>query len=490
MNIEDRLRIAVDHWKKGELHAAITAFQEVLDAHPDHLFALANLANAYRDQGSIDLALKCYRKALKNHTNPDVDLEWIWSNYLMTLNYSDALSPMDVQTAHADWGKRFRDVSAPFFKHSKNAGRRLHIGFVSPDLRWHSVAFFFLALLKHLDSDQLEVTCFSDNQKDDDMTAVLKNFSNAWVHCSDFSDQQLLKTIRRSRVDVLVDLAGHTAYNRMNVFGHRAAPVQVSWLGYPTPTGNAQIDYWMTDEGIHPDSHAELAGGVIPVHLPCGAHAYLAPMDAVDMPNDRLPSETGDADSVWLGCFNHRAKLSEETLKMWVSIMQSALHSKLLLKTRSFADERVVQDIRSYFGKSGIDPARLVFMGRTESTREHLQCYRRIDLALDTYPYNGTTTTCESLWMGVPVVSRIGETHASRVSGSLLKQLGKAHWVSDSAAGYVASALSLIADPTGRKQFRKDARSLMHAAGLTDGQRFAKDWTDSVRRMWECSCLE
>ena len=397
----------------------------------------------------------------------------------------------ELEELHETWGKRFSGVEVPVFRNSLSHERRVHVGLVSADFRWHSVAFFLLGLLKHRDKSRLEITCFSDNPEDDDMTGILRNLADSWVTCKGLSDSALLKIIRRSRVDVLVDLAGHTAYNRMAVFGRRAAPVQVSWLGYPTPTGNPHIDFWFTDAGIHSEDVVAGGGCSEPVCLASGAHAYHPPVEAAEMPVDRVlwEPESEDvmdsgADTVWLGCFNHRAKLSSQTLEMWAAILRSAPHTKLLLKTRSFADERVSADLRKRFGLLGVDPCRLSFRSRTDTTLEHLQCYRCIDLALDSFPYNGTTTTCESLWMGVPVVTRSGNTYASRVTGSLLNQLGKPEWVADSAEGYVQTALNLIADVEGRRQFRKNARGLLQEAGLTDSARFAECWTTAVEDLW------
>ncbi len=487
-----RVQQGIEHWKAGRLTEAAEQIKSFLQAFPQHPTGLANLANVLRDQGEIEQALRLYWQALESADAIDgiqPDAEWIWSNYLLTLNYSDTVGMETLIQSHRQWASRFPVPSDVPWRNRRTGDRRFHLGFVSGDLRWHSVAFFLLSLMRHLDRATFEVTCFSDNLSDDDMTGILRGFADAWVPCRDLDDISLMQSIRRSRVDILIDLSGHTAYNRMGVFAMRAAPIQVSWLGYPTPSGNPCIDYWLTDPGICSIGAASSVAsgwmGSRPIHLLPSVHAYHPALPAEEMPPTRwVESETTERETIWLGCFNHRAKVSTETLYMWAKILQRFPQTKLLLKSRSYADAGVCDSIRQSLVSRGIESGRVVFLPRTASTREHLHCYRRIDLALDTFPYNGTTTTCESLWMGVPVVTRKGESHASSVSSSLLHQLGKQAWIAHSREAYVTAAGNLIEDAEQRREFRENSRDLMFRCGLTDGNRFAACWSEAMLKLW------
>lgn len=399
----------------------------------------------------------------------------------MTFNYSDQMGFSELLEIHHQWGQSLTRPLEVVFKNRMVTDRRIHLGFVSGDFRWHSVAFFLIGLIHHLDRNDFEITCFSDNRSDDEMTGILREFSDGWVDCQNYSDETLWKTIIRSRVDVLVDLSGHTSYNRMGVFGRRAAPLQLSWLGYPTPTGNPQIDFWMIDEKVNPFDVGEQDAGFRPVILPGGMHAYQPPLNAIEMPTDRFPP---DGETICLGCFNHRAKISESSIRMWAEVMRNFPTARLLLKSRSFADRNVIKELKHAFSRHGVESERIEYLERTTTTREHLECYRSVDIALDTYPYNGTTTTCESLWMGVPVISMRGESPASRVGSSLLSQLGRSDWIAEDPDSYVERVSELIGNEQERKLFRVTSRAQMYQSGLTNTRVFASNWSHVVRELW------
>lgn len=477
-----RVKTGIEKWKQGNLQEAEVCFRQYLSDFPSDVNVIANLANVYRDRGDLKNANKWYLRALKLEPNTT----WIHSNRLMTLNYDPEVDSETILQAHLKWGKQLSLPDPVSFKNERTPGKRIHIGFVSGDFRWHSVAFFLFGLLKEFNSDQVEVTCFSENRSSDEMTALIRAHSDGWVDTSGMSDDQFLKTTRRSRLDVLIDLSGHTAYNRMEALARRCAPLQVSWLGYPTITGNPCIDYWMTDSAILGDSSDQL-GQVSALVMKEGIHSYFPPVQEYDLPiTDHKKKPAG---KVVLGCFNHRAKISAICLKNWAQILKCEPNTELLLKNRSFNDPQEVANLRYEMEKLGVNGLRITTLRRTPTCMEHLRTYEKIDIALDTFPYNGTTTTCEAIWMGIPVVTCVGDTHASRVGASLLTQLGAPEWIAEDMDGYCRIVGELVRDNDLRVNFSKTARARMRTSGLSDCAKFARAFEEQVRSIWMNYCF-
>lgn len=480
MDLCGQMQRALDAIREGYPCEGAQLLRELCTLAPAQAAVWANLGNAEREMGDLPAALQSYAQALQLARGGS-DVDWIWSNLLMTQCYRDPGEGGTVWQLHEEWGRSLPAATEPVWRHRWDADRRLHVGLVSGDFRWHSVAFFLLALLRHVDPQDCEITCFSNHPERDEMTDILHSQVQAWVDIHAASDAQVLQRIRRSRVDVLVDLSGHSAYNRMVVFAQRAAPVQLSWLGYPVPTGNPGIDFWITDPVICPLDNPCPWQGSRPLRLAPGCHAYHAPLSEAEMP---LLGPAEAARPVTLGCFNHRAKLSPETLRMWAEILRAAPQARLRLKSRCYAEVGSREQLWQQMERLGVARERIDLESRTPSTREHLDAYRQVDIALDTYPYAGTTTTFESLWMGVPVVTRCGSEPVSRVGASILGQLGRSEWVSADRQGYVNAVLRLIAEPAQRRQFRQDAREHLRSSGLTDGERFARSWQAGIRQVW------
>lgn len=485
MDVREQMQQALDAIREGRPQEGAQLLRDLGKVAPSQPAIWANLGNAEREMGDLSSALRSYAHALRlARGGPDED--WIWSNYLMTQCYREPGEGRTLWQLHQEWGRSLPPATEPAWRQQRDPHRRLHVGLVSGDLRWHSVAFFLLALLRHLDPHDCEITCFSNHPDRDEMTDILRSQVSAWVDIHAASNPDVLQRIRRSRVDVLVDLSGHSAYNRMAVFAQRAAPVQISWLGYPVPTGNPAIDFWITDSVICPPSDPCPWQGSRPLRLAPGCHAYHAPLPETAMPLERLSDA---ARPVTLGSFNHRAKLSPETLRMWAEILKAAPQARLLLKSRCYTEVENREQLWQQMEQLGVVRERIDLWSRTPSTREHLDAYRQIDIALDTYPYAGTTTTFESLWMGVPVVTRFGSEPASRVGASILRQLGCSDWVSKDRQAYVEAVLRWIAEDGQRTRFRMEARERLRSSGLTDGERFARSWQASIRNAW-CAYLD
>src|SRR5262249_25869327 len=298
--------------------------------------------------------------------------------------------------------------------------RLLRIGYVSPDFRQHSVAYFLEPLLRGHDRQQVEVFCYGDVARPDSVTTHLQELADHWLVTVGTSHQALAERIRTDRIDILVDVAGHTAGNRLLVFARKPAPVQVTWLGYPNTTGLKAIDYRLVDAVTDPAGEADAWASESLVRLEGGFLCYGALTDA---PAPTLPPCLGTG-TITFGSFNNPAKVSAATFDAWAKLLSRLPQARLLLKGTPFADAATRALFLARLDERGVAAERVDLMGSVSSATQHLALYHRMDIALDPFPFNGTTTTCEALWMGVPVITLRGHRHAGRVGASLLTQIG------------------------------------------------------------------
>ena len=460
---------------RGRLGEAEACFREALALQPDYLNARVNLAVSLQAQGRIDEADQCFRAALALQPGNGE----LHSKLLFNLNYDATIEAQTMFEAHREWDRRHggEAMSASSFPNDRDPQRRLRIGYVSADFRKHSVAFFLESLLAHHDREAVEVYCYSDVIREDEVTRRLRALVPHWRRTCGVDDAELALRIRRDAIDILVDLAGHTAGNRMAVFARRAAPVQISWLGYPNTTGLAAMDYRITDfiadppgaEQWHSEQLLRLRGG------------FLCYQGETGHPG-RGPAAV--AEHVVFGSFNNLSKFSDQVLNLWAEILRRVPNARLLLKNRALEDPACRDRLIGRFFAHGVEAERLELVGWTATPEDHLHLYERVDIALDTAPYNGTTTTCEALWMGVPVITLCGERHASRVGASLLHRIGLDELVAADAAGYVSLAVDLAGDPMRRSELHTGLRRRMLSSPLCDGKAFAREMESAYRRVW------
>lgn len=291
----------------------------------------------------------------------------------------------------------------------------------------------------------------------------------------------MVEQIRKDRIDILVDLSGHTELNRLPVFANKPAPVQVSWLGYPGTTGVDAIDYRLVDAITEPpEGFSEFSSETL-YPLPDGFHCY-TPRDGTPEPADPPSMAKG---TLTFGSFNYLGKVTGEVVATWAEILKAVPGSRILLKSHILDDRSVRDHIYDRFAAAGIPRERILARGFTETVLEHLGVYSEVDLALDPFPYNGTTTTCEALWMGVPVITLQGERHAARVGASLLSQVGRPEWIANDRGSYVERAVTLATDPEALLQARRTLRPAMAACPLRDEVGFTRKLTTAFRDMWE-----
>ncbi len=466
----------------GRCAEARRQLEEALRLRPGYAAAHDNLGRVLKAQGRSTEAIAHHRAAVAAQPKAEVH-----SNLLFSLNFPAGIAPEDVWAEHRRWAELhaepLRAAWAPL-ANDFDPERRLRIGYVSPDLVNHAVAYFFEPALAARDRERFEVTCYSDAKVADPTTGRLRAQCERWRDLAGRSDEEAAEQIRADGIDILVDLAGHTARHRLLAFARRPAPVQVTWLGYPNTTGLAAIDYRLTEAVCDPPGATEAWHSEKLLRLAGPFSCYRPPSEAPLV----TPPPSAGGHGVTFGCFNHAAKLVPEVVQLWAQVLAAVPGSRLLLRSHGWSDPESAETMRTRFAEHGIAPERLELDGSRLAMAAHLERYRRVDIALDPFPYNGTTTTCEALWMGVPVVSLAGREHRSRVGASLLTHLGSPEWIGADPASYIAICRALASSPAGLADIRARLRGRMRAGPLCDAPGFAGRLESAFREMWRARC--
>jgi predicted O-linked N-acetylglucosamine transferase (SPINDLY family) len=351
------------------------------------------------------------------------------------------------------------------------------VGFLSGDLCHHPVAHFIEPLFREYDKERFEFVAYGDQRKSDEFSERFAKQVDLWRETCSLSDQALARQIHEDRVDILFELSGHTAYNRLGVLAMKPAPLQGSYLGYPGSTGLPTIDFRITDELADPVGMTEKLHTEKLVRMARCAWCY--------EPDECAPEIAAPPFQkngfMTFGCFNNMAKLNPALFEMWADILLQVPDSHLRLKARTLTDERVKQDLTGFFTSKGIAADRLDFFGHTRKIHVHLTHYNEVDIALDSYPYHGTTTTCEALWMGCPVVTRAGSTHVSRVGVSLLSAVGFQEFICQTREDYVAQATALTANQELLTALRIGMRERLRASPLMDASGFSREFEKALQ---------
>jgi predicted O-linked N-acetylglucosamine transferase (SPINDLY family) len=464
----------------GRLDEAMVAFQQAIALRPDLPEPHINLGGILLDTGRTNEAVESFREAVR--ISPDYP--GAYSNLLLALNYLPELDVHNLLSEHQAWARRSTDPltqNAPPHKNDPSPHRPLRIGYVSPDFWRHSVSYFLLPLLENRDRQNFEVFCYASMRNADDMTQRIRSACDVWRDIASLGDDASAQLIRSDRIDILVDLSGHTAGNRLAVFACKPAPIQATYLGYPNTTGMRAIDYRLTDSTADPPGMTESLSVEKIWRLPRCAWCFQPPEFAPAV-------EPRDPGPITFGCFGAFAKINPQMLENWAKILHQVPESRLMIKSPGIGESSANNWLISQFAKYGIAAQRIDLMKRVSEPQEHLRRYHDIDLELDTYPYNGTTTTCEALWMGIPVVTLAGATHVSRVGASLLGHVGLQNMIADSSDVYISIAVALANDPDRLFGLRRTLRQKMAASPLMDGGQFARDVESAYRRMWRNWC--
>lgn len=463
----------------GKLSDAEKHIRKILALDHSHIEAYTNLGNVLKDGGKIPEALECYLKALE--IKPDYLIAR--SNYLLGLCYLEQNQEFVFQE-HRKWEENIpaelRDARIKPNARDSSHQRCLKIGYISPDFKTHSVAFFMEQILKHHDRAAFEIFCYSDVVKPDPITMRFKSMPVCWRDIYNKNNPDTASLIAGDGIDLLVDLAGHAGNARLPVLYMKPAPVQITYLGYPNTTGLSTVDFRLTDRIADPPGQDAFYTEHL-YRMPGCFLCYQPPQVAPDA--TALPALKNG--HITFGSFNNLPKISPETIALWASILRAVKGSKLFVKTKPFIDEAVRNRFVQLFSHHGIGQDRLILQGHSQSIESHLGCYSQVDIALDTSPYNGTTTTCEALWMGVPVITLAGTHHASRVGASLLTQVNLTGLIAQNSDSYVNLAKFLAGDDSRLSKLRTGLRPMMAQSPLCDGREFIQKLERAYRDIWQ-----
>ncbi len=465
----------------GRVIEGVEYQRKALQLEPNRPELQANLARALLEAGQTDEGISLLRTAVERMP----DHPAVHSNLLFRLHQQEQIVPQALFEEHCRWAERYA-FSVPVRGHHPNdpaPARRLRIGYISPDFRRNSVAYFFESLLDGHNTDAVEVFGYGNVEFADEVTERLKGKFQHYRDIYGVDDSRVAELIEADRIDILVDLAGHTGDNRLLVMARKPAPIQMTYLGYPNTTGLSAIDYRLTDSvadlpGFQ-DRYTERL-----LMLPDGFLCYRPPDFAPDV--GPLPAlKTGH---ITFASFNNSAKINPTVMDLWGAVLANVPDSRLLLKIKGGDETSVCEHFVRQFEQRGVSAERIVIVG-WKSPVEHLMLYNEVDIALDTYPYNGTTTTCEALWMGVPVVSLTGtDSHLSRVGLSILKRLNLEFFAADTARQCVAKAVSLAQSMDSLARIRSSMRARIATSGLCHARAFARQVEEAYREVWGRWC--
>jgi predicted O-linked N-acetylglucosamine transferase (SPINDLY family) len=462
----------------GQLDEAIASYQKAIDLGFNSFEVYSNLGTAVRTAGDIDNAIRYLRRAVE--LKP---CSIACHNLLYSIHLHPDYDARRIYEEHQRWNRACAEPEAASIaphENDRTPDRRLRVGYVSPDFRRHSVGGFMLPLLSNHDPAEVEIYCYSDVLRPDAMTAQLRQQTSVWRDISGIRDEQVADIVRTDRIDILVDLTMHLAGSRLLMFARKPAPVQVTYLAYCSTTGLRTMDYRLTDPYLDPPGGDDTVYSEKSHRLPKTYWCYAPQPEAP--PVGPLPASTPG--HVTFGCLNNFAKISPPVLALWQQLLHVLPASNLILH----CDEgRHRQRLRDQFQAIGVNPQRVQFVHRLP-LNQYYELHRQIDIALDPFPYSGGTTTLDALWMGVPVVSLVGQTAVSRGGLSVLSNAGLPELVARTPEQYIRIAADLANDLPQLGRLRSSLRDRMRSSPLLDPATFARDVEQAYRQIWVAWC--
>ena len=472
----------------GQLDDAIEFAREALTLLAPHARGIAHnqLANALTLKGELTEAIANFQIAI----SLEVENAMMNSNYVFALNYGGQPDLTAIFQEHKKFGDKFESfvprmyvnplqakAGASAFTNSK---RRLRIGYVSPDFNDHAVGKFIEPVLAAHDINKFELFCYYNKPRVDDATKRMQSAVANWRMTADMSDDELARMIQADAIDILVDLSGHTGLNRLLVFARKPAPIQVTWIGYPNTTGLSTMDYRITDAFADPIGATEALHTEKLVRMPECFSCFKPPSNAPHV--STLPAVARG--TITFGSFNNFAKITPEVMRVWIAILARVPGSRLVLKNWCLDNDRMKTFMLEAFARCGATPGQVELWNPNTSNVDHLNCYNSIDIGLDPFPYNGTTTTCDALWMGVPVITLAGVSHVGRVGVSQMSNLGLQELIARDTNHYVDIAVALANDVPRLAALRGAMRVRMSASPLMDAPRLTKNLEAAYDNMW------
>lgn len=494
----------------GRLDEAQQAFSQSLVINPAQAETHSNLGSIYQAKGELSRAEACYREAVR--LDPQIDIAdnlgsvlisqgrynesvdvyragldkqplntRVFSNLLLGLNYMGDITQRAIYEEHRKWSDTF-ERPANYIAHELPARNhdKIRVGYYSPDFREHSVAYFIEPVIEHHDREKFITYAYYPSQKEDAVTRRLQDKFDNWRNISMMTVNEVADLVTTDEIDILVDLAGHTANNMLLLFANKPAPVQITYLGYPNTTGLKAIQYRLTDVIADPEGQDEYYSEAL-CRLP---ECFLTYRPDENAPNVSKPPVIQNS-YITFGSFNNLAKINDKVITAWSKLLGRVSDSRLLIKNPSLTDKKTRQRYIDKFSQKGIEAGRIELLGHTPTRHEHLSLYNCIDISLDTFPYNGTTTTCEALWMGVPVISMCGTQHAARVSASLLSAAGRREWIAYSEEEYIEKAALLAENTQVLLTTRLRQREHLLQSTLLDARGFTSSLESEYQKIWQ-----
>lgn len=459
---------------------ALKAFHRAIELLPDWPQPFGAMASTLAKLGQHADGQQYLEKAIELAPS-----ETLYQSLLFGMHFQPALAAADIAARHRDFAERFESpLKHAWQPHGNTADpeRRLRVGFVSADLRRHSVGYFMADLLASLKGTDLELVAYNNGGGNDDLTERIKPQFALWRECHAMNDDALAAQIRVDAIDILVDLSGHTLGNRLLVFARKPAPIQVTYLGYFDTTGLGAMDYILGNRWLLPEAEEPLYTEK-PWRLP-DAHLCFTPPD-LDIQVGPLPAE--QAGRITFGCFNRIDKVNSQVVATWARLLQAVPGSRLYLKSRALGDAAVAEHYRRKFAEQGVEADRLLLEGQS-GFEEYLRSYRQVDIALDPYPYNGGTTTVQAMWMGVPTLALHGDRYVAHMGESILHAAGMPEWIAAEEGEYIAKAVAFAGDAASLATLRAGLRARLLASPICDAPGFARNLEAAFRAMWHAWC--
>jgi len=465
----------------GQVSEAIGSYQRAIALDPNHHRAYNNLGLALCHKCRIPESIACQRKALDLHS----DYREAHSNLLFGMLYQGKCTPKELHLEAQRWWQSHGAHLAPMKPITTRAKKsRLRIGYMSPDFKKHPVSFFFLPLLEAHNRQKFEIYCYAEVVRPDQITHKIHSLVDYYRSTVGISDDRVADQIREDGIDILVDLAGHTAGNRLTVLARKPAPIQINWLGYPGTTGLATVDYRFTDALADPQGESDRYHTETLLRLPHGFLCYQPPDNAPSV--NELPAP--DQGYITFGSFNTLPKVNNRVIQIWSQILQKIPRARLMIKARQLDDTDVQKELLDKFITCEIDAPRIMICPPTDTTRDHLACYHQVDIALDPFPYNGTTTTCEALYMGVPVITLQGDRHSGRVGMTILTKVGLTDLIASTEDEYIKAAIQMARSLDARARLRSELRSRILTSDLCNSEQFANHLEKEYLHIWKNRC--
>lgn len=490
--------------------------RKTLELTPNLAEAHGNLGNVYKNQGNYEKAEFHFKEALKSHPEDskilyhlgatllfsnraqeaashlkksmeqDPTFHHAHSSYVYALNYFEEPTKQEIFEAHCDWGKQqskgVQDNTWSWI--DRNPDKKIRVGFVSPDFRAHVVALFIQQLFSHYDKKQFEFYGYAEVANPDGFTSKFMGQLDGWRTTIGLTDEMVYETIKKDKIDILVDLAGHSAGNRLVAFSMKPAPVQVSYLGYINTTGLNTIDYRFADEWVNPEESQQFYSEKL-YRLPNSFTCY-EPIHPCPEVTETPALKNG---YITFGCFNNTNKLTPKVIELWCGILKAVPDSGLLLKSSHLADEDTCKRFLNLFSEYGISKDRVQLEGPSE-IYDYMAAYSKIDIALDPFPHNGGTTSHDALWMGVPMISLEGDRYVSRFGVTILNNLGYPDWIAKDEEEYIEIAKNISSNIDQLNDIRLNLRQKMASSPLCDGKAFAGHFGNAIKTIWKDFCAE